>query len=143
MTVIERSVSIKAPIPKIFEYWNDPENLIDLWPSITEVKDVEKLENGGTRFKFTFKVAGISIQGTSEDTEIVENEYVVNETRGGIKSTMKVEFKSSGQETEVNIRNEYQIPIPLLGKLAEAAILKQNEQEVEEVLNNLKIRMEN
>ncbi len=143
MAVVERSVPIKAPVAKIFEYWNDPENLTDLWPSMTEVKDVEKLENGRTRFKFTFKFAGISIQATSADTEYVVNDYVVNETIGGIKSTMKVEFRSSGQETDVSIRNEYQIPIPLIGKLAEAAVLKGNEEEVEAVLNNLKIKLEN
>jgi hypothetical protein len=34
------------------------------------------------------------------------------------------------------------VPIPLLGKLAEAVIVKMNEREAELVLANLKVRME-
>jgi hypothetical protein len=37
---------------------------------------------------------------------------------------------------------EYVVPIPLLGKLAEAFIVKQNEHEAEAMLANLKARME-
>ena len=37
---------------------------------------------------------------------------------------------------------EYTVPIPLLGKLAEAFIVKQNEHEAELLLGNLKARME-
>jgi hypothetical protein len=36
----------------------------------------------------------------------------------------------------------YRVPIPLLGKLAEAFIVKQNEHEAEAFLANLKDRME-
>jgi hypothetical protein len=37
---------------------------------------------------------------------------------------------------------EYTVPIPLLGKLVEAFIVKQNEHEAELFLANLKARME-
>jgi len=37
---------------------------------------------------------------------------------------------------------EYTVPVPLLGKLAEAFILKQNEHESDVMLANLKARME-
>jgi hypothetical protein len=38
---------------------------------------------------------------------------------------------------------EYTVPIPLLGKLAEAFIRRLNENEMDVVLSNLKARMEN
>jgi hypothetical protein len=44
--------------------------------------------------------------------------------------------------TRVTVETEYTVPIPLLGKLAEAFIVKQNEHEVEMILANLKVRME-
>ena len=37
---------------------------------------------------------------------------------------------------------EYTVPMPVLGKLAEAVVLKQNEQEAEILLANLKNRLE-
>ena len=142
MAFVEKSTVVKAPLERIFAFWNDPANLPDLWPSIAEVRDVQSLEGGGTRFKFTFKAAGITLRGVSEDVEFVPNEYVINETKGGIRSRIKVTFEPEGEATRVSIRNDYTVPIPLLGKLAEVAVLKQNEQEAEMVLANLKARME-
>jgi hypothetical protein len=37
---------------------------------------------------------------------------------------------------------EYTVPVPLLGRLAEAAIVKLNQNEMELLLANLKARME-
>jgi uncharacterized membrane protein len=142
MQIVQSSILIKAPVDKIFSYWNDPKNLPDLWPSIVEVRDIQTLENGGTRFNFTLKAAGISLKSTSEDIEFVENEYVVSENRGGIDGTMTVRFESEGGAVKVNIHSEYTVPIPVLGKLAEAAVLKQNQKEIEIVLSNLKDKIE-
>ena len=44
--------------------------------------------------------------------------------------------------TKVTFDAEYTVPIPLLGKLAEAIIVKQNEREADVLLSNLKDRME-
>jgi len=42
----------------------------------------------------------------------------------------------------VTFEAEYSVPLPLLGKLAEAFIIKQNEREAELLLANLRARME-
>jgi hypothetical protein len=44
--------------------------------------------------------------------------------------------------TQVTFEIEYSIPIPLLGKFAEAFLVKMNEREAETLLANLKARME-
>ena len=38
--------------------------------------------------------------------------------------------------------SEYEIPIPLVGKIAEMLLKKQNEREWEAILDNLKARLE-
>ena len=43
---------------------------------------------------------------------------------------------------KVIFNGEYTVPIPLIGKLAEVFIVKQNENEAETILANLKARME-
>jgi uncharacterized alkaline shock family protein YloU len=37
---------------------------------------------------------------------------------------------------------EYEVPVPVLGKLAEAAVRKQNEKELELALSNVKAHVE-
>jgi hypothetical protein len=51
-------------------------------------------------------------------------------------------FQPEAGGTKVTLEGEYTVPIPVLGKLAEAIIVKMNEHEVELILANLKARME-
>jgi coenzyme Q-binding protein COQ10 len=143
MAKVEKSIIINAPVEKVFAYVQEPENLLEFWPSLIEVKDVEWLPNGGTRFRWVAKMAGLRFQGTSEDIEVVANQRVVNKTKGGIESKIIWTYQPEGDGTKVVYEGEYTVPIPLLGRLAEAVILKQNENEAELILANLKARMEN
>ena len=47
-----------------------------------------------------------------------------------------------GDATKVTFGVEYTVPIPLLGKLAEAFIVRMNDREGDLLLANLKARME-
>jgi uncharacterized membrane protein len=136
------SVTIHAPVEEVFAYVQEPTNLPEFWPSLLEVKDVEQLPNGGTRFKFVYKMAGMQFTGTSEDTEVIANQRVVNRSRGGVESTMVWTYQPEGEGTKVTVETEYTVPVPLLGRLAEAVIVKLAENEGELLLLNLKARME-
>jgi uncharacterized membrane protein len=142
MAKLEKRIIINAPPVKIFEYINEPTNLPEFWPSMIEARDVQRLDNGGNRFRWVYKMAGMRLEGTSEDVECIANERVVSETKGGIESTIIWAFQPHAGGTEVTFGGEYVVPIPLLGKLAEAFIVRQNEQEAELLLANLKARME-
>ena len=142
MAKIEKSITISAPVEKVFEYVSRPNNLPEIWPSMVEVKDVQPLPNGGHSFRFVYKMAGVRLEGTSEDTEYVANQRVVNKTKGGVKSTLTWKFQPEDDGTKLSVGIEYTVPIPVLGKLAEAFILKLNERELGLVLANLKDRME-
>ena len=56
--------------------------------------------------------------------------------------TIITTFTSDGEQTTVYFEAFYTVPIPLLGKIAEALIQGQNQREVELMLANLKTRME-
>jgi len=136
------SITINAPIKKIFDYINEPTNQPEFWPSLMEIKDVQRLPDGKTNSRWVYKMAGIRFEGTSEDVEVVANQRIVSKTKGGVESTQTWMFQPEGDETKVTLEIEYTIPIPLLGKLAEAIIVKMNEHEGETILANLKSRME-
>jgi hypothetical protein len=107
-----------------------------------EARDIEKLPNGGNRFKWAYKMGGMRFEGTSVDTECVECERVVSETKGGIESKMVWSFEPEADGTRTTFEAEYSVPVPLLGKLAEKFIVRQNLNEADLLLANLKDRME-
>ena len=141
MAKLERSITINAPVEKVCGYIK-PENLPEFWPSLVEVKDVQKLPNGGYSNKWVYKMAGMRFEGTSEDVEVIPNERLVSKTKGGIVSTQTWIFQPEASGTKVTFNVEYTIPIPVLGKLAEAIVVKMNEHEMELLLANLKARIE-
>jgi uncharacterized membrane protein len=142
MATVNKSITINAPIEKVFKYSAEPSNLPEIWPSMIEAKDIQPLPNGGNKFRWVYKMAGIRIEGISEDTEFIPNQRSVSKTEGGVESEIIWEYQSEGEATKVTFSAEYTVPIPLIGKLAEAFIVKLNENEAETLLSNLKARME-
>ena len=142
MAKIEKTITINAPVEKVFGYWEEPTNRPEVWPSLVEVKDVERLPSGGARHRWVYKMAGVRFEGTSEDTEVIANQRVVSKSKGGIESTITWTFQPEAGGTKLTVEVEYTVPVPLLGKLAEAFIVKQNEREAELILANLKAKME-
>jgi len=137
-----RSITINAPIKKVFDYISEPTNQPEIWPSLMEIKDVQRLPDGKTKNRWVYKMAGIRLEGTSEGVESVTNQRIVSKTKGGVESTQTWIFQPEAGGTKVTFEVEYTVPIPVLGKLAEAIIVKMNEHEGEVILANLKTRME-
>jgi len=141
MAKIVKTITIKAPVEKVYDYISEPTNLPEIWPSLVEIKDVQKLPSGGTKERWVYKMAGIRLEGTSE-SEDTENQRIVSKSKGGVESTQTWMFQPEAGGTKVTFEVEYTVPIPVLGKLAEAIIVKMNDHESELILANLKARME-
>ena len=126
---------------KVFEF-SRPENLPEIWPSLVEVSNIKELPNGGYSWEWVYKMAGMRFSGASTHTEYVLNERTVSESTGGIESTITWLFEPADGGTKLTTIADYKIPVPLLGKLAEAFIVKVNENESAAILANLKAKME-
>lgn len=142
MAKITRDILINAPVDEVFAYHSDPTNQPEYWPSMMEVRDVEELPQGGKRFRWVYKMAGIRLEGSTETTEFVKNKRLATRSKGGIESSFIYEYKPEGEGTRVSLEVQYTVPVPVLGKLAEAFVLKANEREADTVLGNLKDRLE-
>ena len=141
MANVQRTVTINAPVEKVFSYVEDPMNTPDWLPSMIEVRDV----NGsgvGQEYRWTYKMAGVSLQGESTVTEQVANERRVMQSKGGIVSTWRFNLVSLDNGTKLMLDIEYTIPVPVLGKLAEKLVLKRNEREADLAMANLKDNLE-
>jgi len=142
MSKIEATVTIAAPVEKIYNYINEMTNLPEIWPSLVEITDMQRLPGGGFSNRYVYKMAGIRLEGTSQGIEDAPNQRIVSRTKGAVESTQTWLFKPEGEKTEVTFKVEYTIPIPVLGKLAEAIIVKMNQHEGQATMANLKARME-
>ena len=140
MATIKSSITINAPVEKVFEY-TKPGNLPEIWPSLVEVKNIKELPGGGYSWDWVYKMAGMKFNGSSEHVEFVENERTVSQSTG-IDSTITWTYEPVGGGTKMTTLTEYKIPVPLLGKVAEVFIVKMNANESETILANLKARME-
>ena len=142
MVKTRKEIKINAPVDKVFAFMNDPRNLPEIWPSMIEVKDVTPAAGGGFNFGWVYKMAGLHIDGASETIEYVVDQRTVTKSTKGIESKFTWVYETVDNGTKLTVDVEYIVPIPVLGKLAEAIIVKQNEHEAEILLDNLKNRME-
>ena len=141
MATVNKSITINAPVEKVFAFTDDPMNLKDWVPSIMEVMDVEG-SGVGQNYRWAYKMAGIRLEGKSMVTVHIPNERRETQSKGGIESTWTYTFEAEESRTKFNLKVEYKIPMPVLGKLAEKLVLRRNDREAELALSNIKDTME-
>ncbi|MBI4672124.1 MAG: SRPBCC family protein [Chloroflexi bacterium] len=143
MVKLERTITINAPVHKVFDYLTHATNLLEIWPSLVEVKDVKETpQHVGDTFHWAYKMAGMRFEGESTRTEYVPDKRLVSQSSGGISSAFVYTFEGENGQTRFHEEIEYTVPVPLLGKLAESIVLKLNEHEMDVFVANLKTRME-
>jgi uncharacterized membrane protein len=140
MTKIEKIATVNAPVETVYNYISDPGNWPEFWSSLVEVRDIQPLPNGGYSARWTYKMIGMRFEGNGEHREVIPNQRLVTETKDGITSTITWIFRPAAVGTILVFIVEYNIPLPLLGKLAEAIIVKTNESEADFIMSNLKYR---
>ena len=141
MACVKNTMLIHAPVEKVFAYVDDPIQLPEVWPSMIEATNLERSPDGRKRHEWVYKMAGIHFHGKSEDVEWVANQRIVTKT-SGIESTLVWAFQPEGDGTRVTLETTYTIPVPVLGRLAEAIIVKLNENEGAVLMANLKAKLE-
>ena len=143
MQTITRDIRVKAPVETVFNFLVDPHNLADIWPNIVEVKGVKKARNtNGFKFSWEYKMAGVQFEGKCETIEHVPDERIVIKSTKGLDSTITWTLQPAGQDTQVALKFEYQIPASVLKQAEEEAVVQENEQEVDAMFQNLKGRLE-
>lgn len=143
MQTITRDVKVHAPLERVFSFLVDPHNLSEIWPSIVDVKSVKKVKNrDGFKFNWNYKMSDVEFEGKCETIEYIPNERIAIKSTKGLDSTITWTLKLAGQETQVNLKFEYQIPASVLKQMDESTVIEENEREVDAMLENLKDRLE-
>ena len=141
MVKSELSVTINVPPEKIFARISEPMNAIEDIPNVIEVKDITG-QGAGMSYKLVYKMAGVQLSLDCTFVEYSPNERVTIQIKGAMNATQTYEVKSLNTGSQLLVTAEYEIPIPLVGKIAEALLKKHNEREWQAILDNLKARLE-
>jgi uncharacterized membrane protein len=142
MKQVKNNIRVDASAARIFQYLTQPANLPDIWPSMTAVSNVVRSPDGSHSFDWVYKMAGMHFDGHSDSVRIEKDHLIETHTTKGIKNTFRWTFAGRGDTTDVTLEVEYELPIPLLGKLAESFLVKANERESATLLRNLKAHLE-
>ena len=143
MAKISKSIFIHAPAEKVFGFYVEPTNLPEIWPSLIEVRDVQRSGGKVQSWRYVYKMAGMKFEGKGETVERIENQRSVTDNEGGgLSARIVTTYTAEEDGTRLDWDVEYTIPGALLSKLAEPFIRKLNEREAETVLANLKDKME-
>ena len=142
MLKLRKTVAINAPVSEVFAYLSEPENLLEIWPSMQEIKNVKAEKNGGYEFDWVYKMAGVRFHGHSETVALEPNHLIVRKNERGIPSTFRWTFEDHGDTTVFTSEVDYEMPGGLLGKLAQPFVRGVNEREADLFDANLKARCE-
>jgi len=134
----EDTVEINIPVEVVFAHLSDPMNMVEDLPSAVEVKDI-KGQGKGMTYTLVYKVLGVRLSIPCEVTEYVPMERIIVQSEK-MTYTHRLEPTEKGCRLSGSI--EYEVPIPLVGKIAESLLKKMNEREWEVVDLNLKARLE-
>jgi len=141
MAKVERTITINAPVEKVFAYITDSSNEREFVPSITDIRNIQG-EGVGKTYEWTYKMLGIPLHGKSKTVEYKPNERYVSKSSGGVVSTWIWVFRSEAGGTQMNLAIEYTIPVPVLGKFAERLVLRQTEREADQATAIIKDKLQ-
>lgn len=142
MFTIKRSAIINAPVKTVFSFMDNPTNLLEIWPSMVEIKNVRSNSKGWPIYEWVYKMGGMKFLGEQDTLERIPNKHITTKSTKGVDSHFDFEYKDLGKKTEMVMVVEYTVPVPLVKKLAEVIVGKLNEHEADLMLANLKARLE-
>jgi len=143
MRKFTRTIDIKAPVQRVYDYLCQPTNLPGIWPNMVSVSNVVPGMGGAHDFDWVFKMVGHQFKGHSKVEEAQPAKLARYRNEGGIPSTFVWTYAGlDGSGTRLTVDVEYTIPTPVIGKIAEVLAAKITERDFEHMLANLKDLME-
>jgi carbon monoxide dehydrogenase subunit G len=133
---------IDGPPDRIFAFLDDPQNHATITPSLHDIRHVEPLDNGGKALEYTYKMAGIGIDGRLVQTVHDRPARQVFALENGLSGELSYELRPDDDATVVTATADYEIPGRVLSAVAEPFVRRYNERELETVLENLRASIE-
>jgi len=141
MPVISQSITINAPVGKVFDYVTNPENWTRYVTSLVDVTDLsDDTPAKGSTFSWVYKMMGLKFagKGTVAVNEKDKRFGLTLEGKHSINESYEFSDKGDGA-SELKINIEYEVPGALLNALSKTGIVeKLNNIEAQQVLDKIK-----
>ncbi len=131
------TIHVDADVDTVFEFMDNPHNHAAVTPRLTDVRGIERLENGGKQLSFTYRMAGIGVDGDLVQTVHEPNERMRFEMRGRLEGTIDLVFEAAGDGTDLTYAAEYDLPDSVFTSLGEPVIRRFNERQLRATLENV------
>lgn len=143
MPKVKESIRIERPVEEVFAYATDPTNQTQFATNIIRFEaDTPRLEKG-TRMEGATRVAGKTVEWTSECIEIEENHRV---TMRSIEAPMDFELTWTYERDDDATLVSFEQTVPetggFFGKLTDSIVTKMYSRDVRSNLENLKTLLE-
>lgn len=145
MAVINKSVTIKAPLDKVFSTVTNPENWTHFVTSLVDISDLSPdAPAKGATFRWKYNMMGLKFKGDGTITEYSKNKSFGFAFKSIVKITEHYDFIDHGDgTTELKARVEFETPLKALEIFhSKKMVEKLNGAEARNILNKIKILCE-
>ncbi len=141
---VSDTIRVDASPSEVFKFLDDPHNHAAVTPRLTDVRDVERLENGGKQLSYTYRMAGVGIDGQLVQTIHEPPKRMRFEMRGTLEGTIDLRFEAAdgGETTDLTYAAEYVLPGSVLSAATEPVVRRFNERQLDATLRNVADRFE-
>jgi carbon monoxide dehydrogenase subunit G len=136
------AIVVAADPETVFAFLDDPANHAAITPGLTDVRDVEPLENGGKRLAYTYRMAGVGIDGEIAQTVHDPPAHHRFELRGRLTGTIDLRFVPVEGGTELTYAATYGLPENALTRVGAPVIRRFNERQLRAALENVAAEFE-
>jgi len=125
MNRIESSVLVPAPLAEVFAYASDWQKWHEWFVGLSGTRPITSVTRGnGAQYAYKVRLMCFSAGVVTEIADFVENVGWRGIGRKGMPHVAHWQFEASGNQTHFTYSLEYRVPVPVLGTLLDAAILK-------------------
>lgn len=136
MTTIRNEIEINAPIASVFEYYTNPDNIKEAWPSEivkqSEIVSVQKSEEG-SEMKVTGEYMGKRDNMLLEVVDKEQNKKLVTrQTQGPFKRWESIQEFQNGQKNYTLVIHTIEYELPTTGKIGNILTRSQAEEKIKQ-----------
>jgi len=142
MVHVSDSIVVSASPASVFDILDDPETHATITPSIHDIRNVEPLENGGKQLEYTYRLAGVPIDGRLVQTVHERPTRHVFALEGGLTGAITLDLDPVETGTQVTYSAEYAVPGRVISRVIEPVVRWYNERELNSTLENLRTLIE-
>ncbi len=139
----EASVTINAPIEKVFDAIADQEKAVQYYPAAVLIAVNGKPAELGSSAELEYHVAGMKIHAKITVSEVDKPLKLVYEMSGAMPGKWIWSLEQEGQAVKVDFSIDAKIPGGILGKIANQLFLgRMNQKNAESCVQGLKVYCE-